>query len=130
MEIRIHTFGMGDEEEVARRIASEARQSDRISHADLAKRAPAEGQRGIVDVLGTVAVTLIDAGAANFIFDILRPILSVGGSGEGNERVIVLDIPGGGRLELRGGMNDEEFAAQCDRMISLVEKAMAPDAKA
>ena len=129
MEIGIHIQGMGDEDLLARRIVADARQSDHIGRADLARRAATGGERGIIEDIGAVALTLLNAGGAEFIFDLLRQVLSVGQPKAGNEREIIVDLGGGRRLELRGGMSDEDFRAARDRVIALVETG-APDATA
>lgn len=121
MEIGIHIHGMGDEDLLARRIVADASQSDHIGHAGLARREASGGERGIIEEIGAVALTLLNAGGAEFVFDLLRQCLSVGQPQAGNQREIIVDLGGGRRLELRGGMSDEDFRGARDRVIALVE---------
>lgn len=123
MDIKLIIDDPSDTETVSRRILSDIQTSDTIKDASFAMSAAQAGDRGILQNIGTLGMKLLDTGGAGFIFDVLRPMLSVGRSETDDKRSIIMELPQGQRLELHGGMSDEDFMATQERLISIMEKA-------
>ncbi len=122
MKIVIRVDDGGNEDIVARRIVEDLGFSEDLGFVELMRRPAEPGQKGIIEEVGSVVVTLLNAGGAQYIFNVLRPLLSVGREQVSDERTAILELPNGARLELRGGMSDADFLTMQDRLISIVDR--------
>ncbi|MDU9007160.1 hypothetical protein [Sedimentitalea todarodis] len=127
MDLKLIIQDPDDSETITRRMLSDIRSADIIEEVEYSRSAAQDGDRGILMDTGALVMKVMGMGGAEFLFDILRPVLSVGREKTNDNRVIIMELGEGQRLELQGGMSNEEFIATKDRLISIMETVATGD---
>lgn len=103
-----------------RRLVRDLRDVDEVGTATLKTCEGEEGAKGLVEDLGGVAITLLNAGGAALVVDILRMLLPRSGPKSSSRKIEVVTKEGE-RVLLEGAMTDEEFLASRDRLFALLD---------
>lgn len=117
VEILISVIDEADSaDRVARRLVGDFREIDGIDAARLLRMPAAEGERGLIDVVGTLAVNVVTTGGADAMMALLGAVLP-----RQADRELVVKLPGGAEFSLRGaGVGDEQFARANEVLLTLI----------
>lgn len=120
MRVVLNVRDPGAEDTVARRLVADLGGSDAVDSAELVTRAAGDGEKGIIEEIGLVAVTLIQAVGVDTLLDIVKSVLPRRRPLSDDERTIEIEIEGKGRLVITGGMSDEEFREKRDQLLDFM----------
>jgi hypothetical protein len=119
-EIVIRIIG-DDADALARRLVGDVNASDIAAEAHLARRPARDGEKGAIEAVGSVLITVLGSGGLERLVGLLKDLVSRGGPVGSHQRAIELATPDGSILKLEGRMSDEEFTAVADRVLRLME---------
>jgi hypothetical protein len=121
MENLLITILDEDADALARRLVSDINDSVSAAEAELARRPAREGEKGVVEAVGTLVVTLLGSSAIEPLVGLLRDYVSRGAPTGSHQREIELTTPDGTILKFHGRMSDEQFAEVIDRILGLMK---------
>jgi hypothetical protein len=109
-----------DADALARRLAGDINASAPEAEAGLERRAAQPGEKGPIEVIGGLLVTVLGSAAVEPLVGLIRDLVSRAPGGS-HQREIELTTPDGAVLTLHGRMSDADFAAVADRILRLLE---------
>lgn len=119
MYIQITLVGPDDVEQLSRRVVDDIMTLPDIDEAELVRLPAAPGEKGLIEQIGKIGISLLSAGGGEILIDYLRTTLSQMAAGP-SEKTIIVEMDGK-RAELRGNMSNAEFEATTDRILSMFE---------
>lgn len=111
--------GPGNVDQLSRRMVDDIMTLPDIDDAELVRLPAAPGEKGLIEQIGTIGVSILSAGGGEIPFDYLKTTLFQLAAGP-SEKTIIVELDGK-RVELRGTMSDAEFAATTDRILSMMK---------
>lgn len=117
IEVRLNIDdAAGGEGDLARRLVSDLNDSRGLKDARLERRPAAPGERGIVEVVGSLVVTILNGSGAQALVEVIRAIL---GPRSGTRKVSVT-LPDGSVFNLEGdGLSEDQFARAADAALEV-----------
>ncbi len=101
--------------ELARRLVSDLNDSRGLKDARLERRPAAPGERGIVEVVGSLAVTILNGSGAQALVEVVKAIRPRPGA-----RKVSVTLPDGSVFHLEGdGLSDGQFARAAEAALEI-----------
>jgi hypothetical protein len=119
MYVKVTLSGPDNVDQLSRRMVGDIMTLPDIDDAELVRLPAAPGEKGLIEQIGTIGISLLSAGGGEILIDYLKTTLSQMAAGP-SEKTIILELDGK-RAELRGNMSNEEFAATTDRILSMMQ---------
>jgi hypothetical protein len=119
MYLKVTLAGPDDVDQLSRRMVDDIMTLPDIDDAELVRLPAGEGEKGLIEQIGTIGISLLSAGGAEILVDYLKTTLSRMAAGP-SEKTIIVEMDGK-RAELRGNMSNAEFEATTDRILSMLE---------
>ena len=110
------TDGAGGD--MARRLIADINDAPGLRDARLVRRPAAEGEKGLVEVAGSLVVTVLDAVGAKALVDVVRTLRP----GPGSRKVKVTLTDGGKTDEFfldGGGLSERQFVKSVDAALEV-----------
>ncbi len=120
MHVVLKVNDPGAEDMVARRLMADLSDSSDIESAELVTRAADTGEKGIIEELGLVAVTFMEAVGVETLLDVAKSVLPRRRPLSDDERTLEIEIEGKGRVVITGGMTDDEFREKRDQILAFM----------
>lgn len=127
MNLLVTIEGGGPADLLARRLVQDLNDVSGIGSAGLSMRAGEPGDRGLIEDVGGVVITLLNAGGADALIQLLRGIFPhQQPKPVSQDRVIVIERRDSDgvieKAELRGSMSDDEFLAATNRVLGMLDR--------
>ncbi|MGS4945801.1 hypothetical protein ACVDG3_10015 [Meridianimarinicoccus sp. RP-17] len=119
MYLKVTLAGPDNVDQLSRRVVDDILTLPDIEDAELVRLPAAPGEKGLIEQIGTIGVSILSAGGGEILLDYLKTTLSQMAAGP-SEKTIIVELDGK-RAELRGTMSDAEFAATTDRILSMMK---------
>jgi hypothetical protein len=123
MEIEVRFIDPDQPDVYARQLIRDVGATAGIGDVVLGTTHGKGGEKGIVEDLGIVVVTVINAIGVDNLLDAIKGLLPARRPLSTDARKIVLKLPDGTQVELEGAMSDADFQAASRRVMRIVEKA-------
>lgn len=104
----------GPTDALARRLLSDLRESDGVDNAALVRRPAAPNERGVVEDVGALVLSLINSNGVQAVASLLKPLLR-----QGSNRKVVAKLGGGREFILEGG-SEQQFNLAVEALLAAV----------
>jgi hypothetical protein len=120
MELEIRILTGGDADSYACRVVRDLHDCSGVENGRLSTHAASQGEKGIIEDLGVVAVTILNASGAEALMTILRSVLPRRREMAPDGKVIDITGRDGFHLRIEGGMSDKEFSLVLAKLLSKI----------
>lgn len=120
MYLNVTLAGSDNADQLARRLVRDLMAAPEIDDAALIRAPAAPGEKGLVDQIGALGVSLLSAGGGQVLIDYLKSAFAQMTAGP-SEKTIIVEL-GDKRTELRGTMSNEEFTATTERILTMLQE--------
>lgn len=119
MYLQVTLAGSDNVDQLSRRMVDDLMTMPDIDNAELVRLPAAPGEKGLIEQIGTIGISLLSAGGGELLLEYLKSLLSQMAAGP-SEKTIIVEL-NGNRAELRGDMSNAEFAATTDRVLTMLK---------
>jgi len=119
MYLQVTLAGADNVEQLSRRMVDDLMTLPDIDDAELVRLPAAPGEKGLIEQIGTIGISLLSAGGGEVLLEYLKALFSQMAAGP-SEKTIIVEM-GDKRIELRGSMSNADFAAKGDQILSLLK---------
>jgi stage V sporulation protein SpoVS len=123
MDFHVRFIDPDEADVAARRLLRDIGAAAGIDGAALGTSEGQGGEKGVVEDIGLVIVSVINAIGIGNLMDALRAMLPARRPLAPDTRKIIVKLPDGTQIELEGAMSDAEYHKAARKALSVVEKA-------